>query len=102
MLSILTYDSGIHVINHMTPEYNHRRRIGRHKQVPLSPIRYTRYYVHMDELLFISIKLLTSLVSRHNRYPYNYQSNVYHIEYNKLNNREYSKNKTKYIDIKKL
>jgi len=64
----------------MTPEGDHHERISCHRLVPLSRARCTKYYVHEDALLYVSMKLLTSPISRHNRYSHNYQSNVYHIE----------------------
>jgi len=64
----------------MTPEGDHCGTISRHRLVSLSPTRYIEYYMHIDLLLSVSMELLTSPISRHNRYSYNYQSNVYHIE----------------------
>ena len=57
------------------------------------------------------MELLTSIpISRHNRYSYNYQSNVYYIEYNLVQQKasaysrmdEYLKNKATYINIQKI
>jgi len=56
------------------------------------------------------MELLTSLISRHNRYSHNYQNNVYHIEYNLVqqnasaNSRidKYSKNKATNINIQEI
>jgi heme-binding NEAT domain protein len=56
------------------------------------------------------MKLLTSPISKHNRYSHNYHSNIYHIEYNLVqqntseNSRidEYSKNKATYINIQEI
>jgi heme-binding NEAT domain protein len=56
------------------------------------------------------MKLLTSPISKHNRYSHNYQSNIYHIEYNLVqqntseNSRidEYSENKATYINIQEI
>jgi hypothetical protein len=53
---------------------DHYGRISHHKLVPFSPSKYTEYYVHID-LLFVSMKLLTSIsILRHNRYSHGYQS----------------------------
>jgi hypothetical protein len=52
----------------MTPEGDHCRMISRHRMMPLSPARYTKYYVHIGLLLSVRMELLTSPVSRHNRY----------------------------------
>jgi CRISPR/Cas system-associated exonuclease Cas4 (RecB family) len=56
------------------------------------------------------MELLTSSISRHNRYPHNHQRNVYHIKYNlvrqiaSVNSRinEYLENKTTYINIQEI
>jgi hypothetical protein len=79
----------------MILESDHHGRISCHRLVFLSPAIYTKHYVH---------------ISKYNRYSHNYQSNVYHIEYNLVqqnasaNSRidEYSKNKATYIKFKKL
>ena len=64
----------------MIPKGDHCGRIRHHMLVSLSPTRHTEYFVHINLLLFVSIELLTRPISRHNRYSYNYQSNIYHIE----------------------
>jgi len=33
--------------DHMTPEGDHCGMINRHRLMPLSPARYTQYYVHI-------------------------------------------------------
>jgi hypothetical protein len=53
------------------------------------------------------MKLLTSPISKHNRYSHNYQSNIYHNEYNLVQQNtsenlridNYSKNKATCINI---
>jgi hypothetical protein len=64
----------------MTPEGDYCGRISRHRLMPLSPAKYIEYYVQIDQLLSVSIDLLTSLISMHNRYSHNHQRNVYHIK----------------------
>ena len=79
----------------MILESDHHGRISCHRLVFLSLAIYTKHYVH---------------ISQYNRYSHNYQSNVYHIEYNLVqqnasaNSRidEYSENKVTYIKFKKL
>jgi hypothetical protein len=79
--------------------------------MPLSPTRYTEYYMHVDQLLSINMELRKSiLISRHYIYSHNYQSNVYHIEYNLVQQNasanskmdEYSENKVAYINIQEI
>jgi len=56
------------------------------------------------------MKLLTSPISKHNRYSHNYQSNVYHIEYNLVQQNtsenlridDYSENKATCINIQEI
>jgi hypothetical protein len=56
------------------------------------------------------MKLLTSPISKHNRYSHNYQSNIYHIEYNLVQQNtsenlkidEYSENKATCINIQEI
>jgi len=56
------------------------------------------------------MKLLTSPISKHNRYSPNYQSNVYHIEYNLVQQNtsenlridDYSENKATCINIQEI
>jgi hypothetical protein len=65
----------------MTLEGDHYGRISRYKLTLLSQDRYTKYYMQIDELFSVSMKLLTSIsILEHNRYLHNYQSNVYLIK----------------------
>jgi len=64
----------------MTPEGDHCGMISCHKLMPLSPTRYTEYYVHIGYLLSVSMELLISHISRHNKYSHNHQRNIYHIK----------------------
>jgi hypothetical protein len=94
----------------MTPECDYCRRNSHHRLMTLLLVRYTKYYVHISYLLSISMKILTSPISNHYRYSHNYQSNVYHIKYNLVqqnastNSRidKYSDNKATYINTQEI
>jgi hypothetical protein len=95
----------------MTLEGDHYERISRCRLTPFSPARYTKYYMHIDELFSVSMKLLISIsILEHNRYLHNYQSNVYLIKYNLVQQNmsvssrigEYLENKVTYINIQEI